>query len=259
MCVECVCYGVLSLCLGFVSVWVVLVFQRGLCGCLGVSCGSIEDGWCVMDPLDYILSDIESALEYVRGLGCIPDDDRFEVLKGRWMDGESVIAGSAKISYLYALNVVKGRFELGEGVMAGDPSYAGYYAKDVLKRRWPEGEETILSRGLSAACWYARDVIKGRWPEAEWYLLLSPKLACWYARDVVNGRWPEAEGIIGTDPVAAYLYARYVVNGRWPGGEMVIAGSKEYSRTYVFEVLYKWLEDHPWEVEELRGIFVGFW
>jgi len=46
---------------------------------------------------------------------------------------------------LYAENVIKGRWPEGEAVIAKDAQYAYHYAKDVIGGRFPEGEKVILS------------------------------------------------------------------------------------------------------------------
>ena len=67
------------------------------------------------------------------------------VIKGRWTEGEAVIASNPKYAYYYAKNVIKGRWHEGEAVIASDPCYAYKYARDFIKGRWPKGEAAIAS------------------------------------------------------------------------------------------------------------------
>ena len=65
------------------------------------------------------------------------------VIKGRWPEGEAVIATAPQWAYYYAIDVIEGPFPEGESTIATDPWSAYAYAADVLKRRWPEGEPVI--------------------------------------------------------------------------------------------------------------------
>lgn len=67
------------------------------------------------------------------------------VVKGRWLEGEPIIAKDAYISIFYAKNVIGGRFLEGEKAIAKNGQYAYFYAENVIKGRWPEGEEAILN------------------------------------------------------------------------------------------------------------------
>ena len=49
----------------------------------------------------------------------------------------------AEYACLYALDVIKGRFLEAEPVIATDPQYAYRYARDVIKDRFPEAESVI--------------------------------------------------------------------------------------------------------------------
>ena len=77
-----------------------------------------------------------------------------------------------KRAYLYAEDVIKGRWPEGEPVMAKDPEYAYYYARDVIKGRWPEAEAAIAT-DPGFACCYARDT-KDRFPEGEKAIATDP-------------------------------------------------------------------------------------
>ena len=86
---------------------------------------------------------------------------------------------TAKYVYRYAYDVIKGRFPEGETIIATDPEYAYYYACNVIKGRFPEGESTIATDSRWAYL-YARDVTKGRWLDGELHILFS-KYATDYA------------------------------------------------------------------------------
>ena len=144
-----------------------------------------------------------------------------QVLKGRWPEGEPVIATDPGLAYQYATDVIGGRFPEAEATIAKWAAWAYQYAKDVIGGRWPEAEAVIAksrfaSRGgkpVSYPYEYAKDVIGGRWPEAEATIAKSPYFAYKYAKDVIGGRWPEAEAVIATDPRYNELYTHDVING----------------------------------------------
>jgi len=116
--------------------------------------------------------------------------------------------GRAESAYYYAKDVIRGRFPEGEAVIAKDVFYAYNYALCVLKDRFPEGE-TIIAKDVRLAYHYAMNVIKGRFPEGEAVIAQSAEWACKYARDVIKGRFPEAEITLTKDKYWAY---RYVLN-----------------------------------------------
>jgi hypothetical protein len=70
------------------------------------------------------------------------------------------------LAYMHAKHVIRGRWPEGEAIIATDPYWSYCYAFDVVKGRWPEGEVTI-AKSPRVAINYALDVIKGRWPEVE--------------------------------------------------------------------------------------------
>ena len=47
-------------------------------------------------------------------------------------------------SYRYACDVIKGKWVEGEAIIATDPRYAYWYVRNVIKGRWLEGELTIM-------------------------------------------------------------------------------------------------------------------
>ena len=100
-------------------------------------------------------------------------------------------------AYRYASEVIKGRWPEGEKIIASDLWIAVDYARHVIKSRWPDIEKPILnSKDPSLAYDYARFVIKGRWPEAEKLILTSPRAAGYYAFGCIKKRWPAAEKVI---------------------------------------------------------------
>jgi len=84
----------------------------------------------------------------------------------------------------YARHVLKGRFPEGEAVIAASAYWAYEYARLVLKDRFPESEAVIAASALWAY-YYALDVLKGRFPESEAVIAASAEWAYWYARDVI--------------------------------------------------------------------------
>jgi len=78
---------------------------------------------------------------------------------------------SPEKAYNYAFKV-KGRFPEGEPIIAKSPKYAYYYARDVIKERFPKGEPAI-AKDFYFACLYAKFVIKGRFLEGEAVIINS--------------------------------------------------------------------------------------
>ena len=153
------------------------------------------------------------------------------VVKGRWPAVETKFASDPYRAYLYATDIIKGRWPEGEAAIASDPFYAYYYAKNVIKGRFPEGEDAI-ARNLNYAYEYARSIIKGRFPEGEAVIASDPEYAYEYAIDVIKGRFPEGEAVIASDLNYAYEYARSIIKGRWPEGEAAIASDPYYAYEY---------------------------
>ena len=87
---------------------------------------------------------------------------------------------SAGEAYNYAFDIVKGRWREGEGYIMKDPCLAYRYACHIIKDRWPEAEPYI-KRDPEYAYYYACDTIKDRWPEAESYIAWN---SYWYERYV---------------------------------------------------------------------------
>ena len=159
-----------------------------------------------------------------------------DVIKGRWHEGEKLIASDPERAYKYANYVIKGRFPEGEKVIASNSICAYYYATDVIKGRFPEGEKAIASDFLWAYH-YAKDIIQGRFLEAENLIASNPEWAYEYAKDAIRGRWPEGEKVIASDPEWAYKYADKVLKGRFPEGEAAIASDPGWAYYYARDII----------------------
>jgi len=118
------------------------------------------------------------------------------------------VASDPKWAHAYAYYVIKGRFPEGEKVIASHPGYAYMYA-DNIKGRFPEGEKAIASETYWAYE-YARHIIKGRFPEGERVIASDPNYAYMYVRHIIKGRWPEGEKAIVTAPYWAKLYRKFL-------------------------------------------------
>lgn len=90
-------------------------------------------GEAIRPPTNRELTDPEWAYTYAR-----------DVIKGRWLEGESTIAKDPVMAYYYAINAIKDRFPEGEAAIAKDPLWAYHYAYFV-NSRWLEAEETIAN------------------------------------------------------------------------------------------------------------------
>jgi hypothetical protein len=56
------------------------------------------------------------------------------VIKGRFIEGESIISTAPESSYYYAKRAIKGRWKLGEAAIASSEDFSGLYADYVLKK-----------------------------------------------------------------------------------------------------------------------------
>ena len=154
-------------------------------------------GEAVRPPTERELTDPYDAYIYAKN-----------VLKGRWPEGEPVIATDPGLAYEYADHVIKGRFPEGEPAIAKWPAWAYQYAKYILKDRWPEAEAVIVKSNFASAG------------------LSHVRYAYEYAKDVIGGRWPEAEAVIATDPRYNELYTHDVINGLPDNGHDEISGEE---------------------------------
>lgn len=86
---------------------------------------------------------------------------------------ESVIAKSARASYLYAKLVLKDRFYEGEHVISQYSTYSYEYARDVIQGSFELGEPAIAN-DTHITLLYARHVLKGRFILGESNLCDNP-------------------------------------------------------------------------------------
>ena len=182
------------------------------------------------------------------------------IIKGRFLEAEEVIAKDASYACLYARNVIKGRWPEAEAVIAtiDNPDFCFDYWSNFIGKEWLMGEKNIIKskdKGFRYACvvgkrikkieknilkdgkadvvyQYAKDAIKGRWPEAEKIIAKDAFHAYLYAENVIKGRWPEGEAVIAKDAQYAYHYAKDVIRGRFPEGEEVIFSDECYKELY---------------------------
>ena len=94
---------------------------------------------------------------------------------------ESVIAKSARASYLYAKLVLKNRFYEGEHAISQYSSYSYEYARDVIQGSFELGEPAIAN-DTNASLLYARDVLKNRFILGESNLCDNPYCKRLYER-----------------------------------------------------------------------------
>jgi lambda repressor-like predicted transcriptional regulator len=180
---------------------------------------------------DKLLKNISNAIDYAEKLNI-----------KKWPNLEKLLISklNPELIYPYARHVIKGRWLEGEEIIAKSPTYAYEYAKHVIKGRWPEGEE-IIAKSPYYAYHYARHVIKGRWPEGEKAIAKDGEYAYEYARNIIKGRWPEGESEIAKDPVLAIMYAANIIKGRFPEAEDYILNSynQEHPLDYAVRIKRK--------------------
>jgi len=94
------------------------------------------------------------------------EDPDFKDIVG-YDDGlEEIRIFNAEQAYRYAYDVIMGRWPEGEEAIKSDPEYAYYYARNIIRGRWPEGEEAIKSNP-EYAYRYNTIGIDGRWPRVQ--------------------------------------------------------------------------------------------
>jgi hypothetical protein len=98
-------------------------------------------------PTQHELTDPKAAFYYAR-----------DVIKGRWEQGEPIIATAPQWAYSYAISVIKERFELGEATIATVSVCAYWYALYVINGRFELGESIISTDGYFAYE-YAKDFL----------------------------------------------------------------------------------------------------
>jgi hypothetical protein len=98
-------------------------------------------------PTQHELTDPKAAYHYA-----------YDVIKGRWEQGEPIIANDPYWAYSYAIDVIEGRFEIAESIIAKNPQYACAYCVRVLRRRWKQAEPIIMTDQYYAYM-YAKNVL----------------------------------------------------------------------------------------------------
>lgn len=76
-------------------------------------------------------------------------DYAFSIIRGRWPEGEEILASDPYYSYKYAREIIKGRWIKGEAAIASNADYAFRYARDVINERFPKGEPEIMASILA--------------------------------------------------------------------------------------------------------------
>ncbi len=66
-------------------------------------------------------------------------------LKGRYYEGESIIAIDSYYSLIYAKNIIQGRFPLGEAAIALVACHSYHYARYITGEEFPLGEESMYN------------------------------------------------------------------------------------------------------------------
>lgn len=80
------------------------------------------------------------------------------ILKGRFIDGEPIIAREAWVSYHYAREVVNGRFEAGEKAIATSAIASYNYATEVIRKPFELGHEA-MKKDPVIWCWYSGNIL----------------------------------------------------------------------------------------------------
>jgi lambda repressor-like predicted transcriptional regulator len=128
------------------------------------------------------------------------------VIRGRWPEGEDLIATDSINSYNYSASVLKGRFLKGEDAIATNPRIIYNYVQYFVKGPFPKGEDAIATDAQSSF---------------------------YYARDIIKGPWPKGEDAIATNASSSVAYAYFILNKkRFLKGEKAIKQSKLYSTKY---------------------------
>lgn len=130
------------------------------------------------------------------------------VIRGRWIKGEEIIASRAESAFIYADGVIRGRWSVGEDAILTRPEFIARYARDVIKGRWGYGEHFILTDHVYVAKYGQYD--DGSGIDVEDIMSYNAEFAYMYARDVIKGRWPEAEHIIASNPVYSEQYEEHL-------------------------------------------------
>jgi hypothetical protein len=115
------------------------------------------------------------------------------------------LASDVFSAWAYAKHYLKGRFPEGEKIIATDPVYAQLYAKYIIKDRWLPGEAAIAT-SAEKSYYYANDVLGDRFPAGEAVIAENSNYAYFYAYDIIKGKWPPGEKAIRRDPLKWLKY-----------------------------------------------------
>lgn len=117
-------------------------------------------------------------------------------------------------AYWHAFNIVKGRFEEGEHIIFSDDIYAYLYVDQLLPpekwsvdEEWPSAEH-IIAKDADMAYRYARFVLKSQWVKGEDAILSCARSSCLYAKHILKKPWFDAEKIISTSDMWSARYSR---------------------------------------------------
>ena len=122
-------------------------------------------------------------------------DDKLKKLKDFTPEQYRNILKSSKYSYFYAKDILKGRFQDGEKLIATNVSYACSYACYVLNGPFPLGEKIIATSAYNSL-YYAINALEGPFPLGEPAIATDAYFAYRYAMDVLRGRFELGEKII---------------------------------------------------------------
>ena len=127
---------------------------------------------------------------------------------------ERYVVNNSECAYAYARHVLKGRFVEGESIIARSAAQSYAYARYVLEGRFIEGERAILT-DINCTYMYARNVLGGRFIEGEQLIATSASQSYLYAKEVIQGRFVLGEKVLASSSEYGYNYAKKVIGGRF--------------------------------------------
>lgn len=122
---------------------------------------------------------------------------------------KTLILNSPKLAALYALYVTRGKFPEGEPIIATNIVVSYYYATNIICERFELGE-SIIAKDIFYAEAYATN-LKFRFEIAEPAIAENSFVSYRYARNVIDGKFELGEPAIAKDPYNSYYYAIYVL------------------------------------------------
>ena len=123
-----------------------------------------------------------------------------------------ILTAGIGMTYLYTINIVKGRWIEAENIIAADACAAIIYAKEIIKERFEKAEK-LIAKNSYCAYKYAADTIKGRFEKAEKLIACSDYNEA-YIKIVFCSK-PPAD-YASKSSFGLYLYAKNVLKGRLP-------------------------------------------